>query len=58
MSNIWKLKAPRVQAFGWLAIHGGILVIDNLRRRGVIVVNACPLCLEDEEIIDHLILNC
>lgn len=58
VANIWKFKAPPgVHAFGWLAIRGRILTMDNLRHRGVIVVNACPLRLEDEETIDHL-LNC
>lgn len=41
-----------------MTIHGRILMMDNLRRRNVIVVNACPLCLSDEESVDHLLLNC
>ena len=32
--------------------------MDNLKRRGKIVVNACPMCLKDEEIVDHLLLRC
>ena len=32
--------------------------MDNLKRRGKILVNACPMCLEDEETIDHLLLRC
>ena len=32
--------------------------MDNLKRRGKIVVNACFMCLEDEETIDHLLLRC
>ena len=32
--------------------------MDNLTQRGKIVVNACPMCLEDEETIDHLLLRC
>lgn len=56
IATIWKPKAaPRVLAFGWLALRGRILIMDNLWRR-VIVVNACPMCLEDES-IDHLLLN-
>lgn len=54
---LWKIKAPpRVLASAWLALCGRILTMDNLRRK-VIVVNACPFCLVDEESIDHL-LNC
>eukprot|EP00268_Persea_americana_P029942 TRINITY_DN28916_c0_g1_i2.p1 TRINITY_DN28916_c0_g1~~TRINITY_DN28916_c0_g1_i2.p1 ORF type:complete len:107 (+),score=3.09 TRINITY_DN28916_c0_g1_i2:158-478(+) len=51
--SLWSIKAlPRVAA-----LLGRILTMDNLRRRGLIIVNACPICFEDEESIDHL-LNC
>ena len=49
---------PRLIVFGWTALLGGILTMDNLRRRKVIVVNACSMCLANEESIDHLLLNC
>ena len=49
---------PRVIAFGWIVLLGGILTMDNLRRCKVIVVNASPTCLANEESIDHLLLNC
>ena len=56
---LWKTKAPpRVLAFGWLALRGNILTMDNLRRHGVVLINACPLCLSAEETVDHLLLNC
>ena len=43
---IWQIKAPpRVVIFGWLAIQKKILTMDNLRRRGKILVNACPMYL-------------
>lgn len=59
LSRIWKMKAPpRVVAFGWLALHGGILTMDNLRCRKKIIVNACPMCLEDDESVDHLLIRC
>lgn len=59
MSGVWKIKAlPRVLAFGWLALKGGILTMDNLRRQKRIVVNACTLSLANEETVDHLLLNC
>lgn len=32
--------------------------MDNLRRRNMIMVNACPLCLAAEETMDHRLLNC
>ena len=55
---LWKFKAPpRVLAFCWIALLGGTLTIDNLRRGKLCIVNACPMCLADEEIVEHLILN-
>lgn len=57
--SIWKLKAPpRVVICGWLALKKRILTVDSLRRRGRIVVNGCPMCLREEESIDHLMLYC
>lgn len=58
LSSIWALKAPpRVIAFGWIALRGEILTMDNLHRRKKIIVNACPMCLADEA-VDHLLLRC
>lgn len=59
ISSIWALKAPpRVLAFGWIALHSGILAMDNLHSRKKILVNTCPMCLADEELVDHLLLRC
>ena len=43
--------------FGLLALRNSILTMDNLSRRGMIVVNCCPICIGDEESVDHLLLN-
>jgi len=57
--SLWKLKAPpRVVIFRWLALRKRILTMDNLRRRGRIVVNGCQMCLREEEFVDHLMLHC
>ena len=32
--------------------------MDNLRQSGKIVVNCCPMCIGDEESVDHHLLNC
>lgn len=32
-------------------------MMDNLRRRNVLIVNACPMCLRVEESVDHLLLG-
>jgi hypothetical protein len=57
--SIWRSKAPpRVAFFVWTAAHSKILTLDNLRRRGMVVVNRCWLCEADEESVDHLLLHC
>lgn len=56
--NLWKSKAPpRVLVFGWLMLQGSILTMDNLQRRGMVVVNACPLCISAKNQVDHSMLN-
>lgn len=55
---LWKTTAPGVLVFAWLVLKGSILTMDNLRRRNMIMVNACPLCLAAEETMDHRLLNC
>jgi hypothetical protein len=39
-------------------VLGKILIIDNLRKRNLIVINRCCLCKSDGETIDHLLLHC
>jgi hypothetical protein len=57
--GIWRTKAPpRAAFFAWTAARSKILTIDNLRRRGMIVVNRCWLCQLDGESVDHLLLHC
>jgi hypothetical protein len=57
--RIWRTKAPpRVAFFAWTAAKSKIPTIDNLRWRGMIVVNRCLLCKSDGESVDHLLLHC
>ena len=32
--------------------------MDNLRKRKVFIVYACPMRLSHEESVDHLLVNC
>jgi hypothetical protein len=58
-SSIWKVKVPlRVSFFVWTAALGKILTLDNLRKRGLIVVGWCCMCKRSGESIDHLLLHC
>lgn len=57
--QIWKLKIPpRVSFFTWEASQECILTVDKLKRRGLVIVNGCVLCLKDEESCNHLLLSC
>lgn len=56
-----------ILTFGWISFLGAILfrngllwvfrflTMDNLQRN-IVIVNACPMCLEDAESVDHLLL--
>ena len=37
---------------------GKILTCDQLRKRGLSLASCCPLCLESEKSVDHLLLHC
>jgi hypothetical protein len=40
--SVWRFKTPpRVAFFVWTAVHSKILTLDNLGRRGLVVVNRC-----------------
>jgi hypothetical protein len=57
--GIWRTKAlPRVVFFAWTTVRSKIPTIDNLCRRGMIMVNRCWLCESDGESMDHLLLHC
>jgi hypothetical protein len=57
--GIWRTKAlPRVVFFAWTTVKSKIPTIDNLCRRGMIMVNRCWLCELDGESVDHLLLHC
>lgn len=58
LACLWKIKAPpRVLAFSWLALLGGILTMNNLWCRKRIVVNVFLMFLGVAKSIDHLLLN-
>uniref|UniRef100_A0A2N9ERP2 Reverse transcriptase zinc-binding domain-containing protein n=1 Tax=Fagus sylvatica TaxID=28930 RepID=A0A2N9ERP2_FAGSY len=57
--GIWKSKAPpRVAFFIWTAVWGKILTNDNLRKRGIVLVDWCYLCKNAGESSDHIFLHC
>jgi hypothetical protein len=47
-----------VAFFVWTAALGKLLTHDNLRRRGIVVVEWCVMCKKHQESVDHLLLHC
>jgi hypothetical protein len=57
--SVWRSQAPpRVAFFVWTAVRDKILTLDNIGRRGMVVVNRCWLCKTEGESVDHLLLYC
>jgi hypothetical protein len=57
--GILKVKVlRRVSFFVWMASLGKILTLDNLCKRGLIVVDWCCMCKRSGESINHLLLHC
>jgi hypothetical protein len=42
----------------WKVALGKILTVDNLRKRGVLVVGWCCMCKRSSESIEHVLLHC
>ena len=49
---------PKINIFFWIFLQNKILTLDNLRKRGINVVNRCSLCKEGYEDRNHLFLSC
>ena len=57
--QIWDSRAPnKCKVFLWLALKHRCWTADRLGRRGIPRPAACPLCDQEEEGIDHLLLGC
>lgn len=50
--------ASKVAFFFWTIVKERLLTIDLLQRRGMIILNACPICLKDAENVDHIFIYC
>jgi len=58
-SLIWKVRAPlKLILFLWLILKNKVLTGENFRIRGGIGPSVCPLCLQAEETIQHLVVDC
>lgn len=56
--RFWDPLIPlKVLAFCWVARNHKILTLENLRRN-IVIVNGCPICLNGEETVHHLLIHC
>jgi hypothetical protein len=57
--RIWRSWAPgKCQFFMWLVAHNKCWTADRLAKKGLPHPEHCPLCDQDEETINHLLLSC
>ena len=53
------IKAPLWAGFfAWSAVLGKILIMDNLGKGHVIVVDKCCMCKKSGDSMNHLLLHC
>ena len=48
----------KVGFFAWEAFWSKVLTLDQLKKRGRCLANRCFLCGEEEESIDHILIQC
>jgi hypothetical protein len=57
--KIWKTWAPaKCRFFLWLVAHKKCWTADRLAHHGMDHPDKCPLCDQEEETIDHLLVSC
>jgi hypothetical protein len=57
--RVWKTWAPpKCRFFLWLVAHNRCWTADRLAKRGLDHPLKCPLCDQEEEILDHLLVSC
>ena len=59
-SCIWKSKATlKCKIFQWLAVKNRLWTTDRRARHGLQgVPNACFLCLQETDTVDHILVQC
>lgn len=56
---VWRLKVPpRVAFCPWAVSLGKILSFENLRKRGIIILDWCCMCKRCGESVDYLLHHC
>jgi hypothetical protein len=57
--RVWKFCAPsKCKFFIWLVEHDRCWIADGLRKRGLDQPELCPLCDQEDESMNHLLVKC
>ncbi|KAF3951697.1 hypothetical protein CMV_022679 [Castanea mollissima] len=57
--SIWQLNIPeKIRIFAWHLCWNAIPTMVNLNKRGIQVDVLCPICKNEEEDVEHAVLNC
>ena len=57
--KIWKTWAPaKCSFFMWLVAHNKCWTADRLAKRGLPHPDRCPMCDQESETINHLLIGC
>jgi hypothetical protein len=57
--SVWWTKVPLKAAFfAWSTAIGKILIMNNLRKQRITVVDRCCMCKKNGESVDHILLHC
>lgn len=57
--RVWqKQTTPKITCFMWAVALNRIHTNDNLKKKGMIFLNHCILCMKDEEDVSHLLIRC
>lgn len=57
--EIWKVNIPqKIKFFLWKICHNILPVGESLRKRKIKISALCPLCMSENESIEHLFLFC
>uniref|UniRef100_A0A8R7V761 Reverse transcriptase zinc-binding domain-containing protein n=1 Tax=Triticum urartu TaxID=4572 RepID=A0A8R7V761_TRIUA len=58
-NKLWGSWAPlEIKIFVWLALHNRLWTADRLARRNLQHPPQCPLCCQEEETANHMLLQC
>lgn len=56
---VWKLQChTRLKFFVWKIMNDGLPSISNIRKRGFLIPDMCPLCGSTPETLEHVLMNC